>query len=127
MRSLVNPKLRAKLPEHWLSSCTIQSVTVTLSESGQKVPYAASNVAGLVNIQCRMAPIIDARPTDEEIRTTGLRLEHSKRILKLNGYFPQIVNRAMQAVVDGVTFEIRGVEADSQSFSTRLRLESIKI
>jgi hypothetical protein len=72
-----------------------------------------------------MAPIMLYRPTDDEIRTSEVEEVFERRQLLLNGFFPQIVNRIMQAVVDGVVWPIRGVESDSQRLNTRLKLEQI--
>lgn len=49
-----------------------------------------------------------------------------KRTVKLNGYYPTIQVRTHRAVVDGVAYLIRGVEHDSERYSTRLQVEVLK-
>lgn len=126
MRSLLDPRLRTAIPEHWPSLCTIQTITYTANAANQLMPTGVTNVSGMVNLQCRLGPIILSRPTDDEIRDTKVQEKYSRRNLKINAYLPQIQVRAMQAVVDGIVYPIRGVEGDSQQFSTRLRLEIVK-
>ena|ERR1017187_2357625 len=125
MRALIDPRLVQAIPEMWPSLCTIQSIGFTTSASDQQIPSSATNITGMVDIPCRMAPIMLYRPTDDEIRTSEVEEVFERRQLLLNGFFPQIVNRIMQAVVDGVVWPIRGVESDSQRLNTRLKLEQI--
>jgi hypothetical protein len=70
-----------------------------------------------------MAPFIETRMTDDEQRTQAVEAKIVRRTVKLNGYFPSIDTRRMVAKIDGILFHIRGVEADSMKYSTRLRLE----
>lgn len=126
MRALIDSRLRHAIPDHWDSRCTIQMVTYTTTAANQRVPSGATDVAGMVNVPCRLAAIIFSRPTDNEIRDQKIQEKLSHRHLKLNGWFPSITPRRMQAVVDGVVYPIVGVEGDSQQFSTRLRLEVVK-
>lgn len=101
-------------------------VTYTTTPSHQKIRSGSYPLPGLANIPCLLGPIIEERPTDGEVRTSAT-LEHTqRRHLKMNGSYPQIQERDMEAVVDGVTFPIRGVESDSKNFSTRLRLEVVR-
>lgn len=123
MRQILDSRLRVGIPEHWPSLCTIRSVNYTLTASQQRVKGGVSTVAGMINIPCRIAAFIETRMTDDERRTNNVLAKIIRRTLKLNGYFPTIDTRRMVAVVDGTTYEIRGVEHDSEKFSTRLRLE----
>ena len=125
MRTLIDPRLRASLQDDFPSRCTIQNVVHVVSMANQEVPDPASatDVAGLVNIQCRIAPLIEQRPTDNENLPSDIQELYVQRQCKLNGYFPSITPRSMQAIVDGVAYIIRGVEHDGARFSTRLRLE----
>lgn len=126
MRALLDPRLRGSIPDHWPSVCTILAVTYTTNDDNQTIPSGVVAVEGLVDIPCRIGPIIKERPTDDEIRTQDIYSDFTRRYLKLNKYCPEIMERIQQAVVDDVTYEIRGVEHDSERFSTRLRLEIIE-
>lgn len=126
VRQLVDVRLGRDIPNHWPSLCTIQTVNFTASASNQPVPTSATSIAAKTNIPCRLSALIDIRPSDDEIRTTEVQEKKVERTCKLSGYYSDIEVRTQQAVVDGVTYQIRGVEHDSQQFSTRLRLEVIK-
>lgn len=126
MRQLVDSRLRNGIPDHWPSRCTIQTLIYTEDAANQPVLSGVKNVAGLVNIECRLGPMQEGTPSDDEVRTEPISSVVSKRQLKLNGYYTQIVPKSMQVVVDGVVYPIRGVESDSQHFSTRLRLEIVE-
>lgn len=122
MRRLVDPRMHADIEDMVPSRCTVYAVTITTSPAGQKVESLGSAVAGLSNVSCRISPIILIRPTDDEETTASNTQEIVGRQLKFNGYYPQITVR-MRAVVDGRQYRIRGVEADGNLFSTRLKLE----
>jgi Glu-tRNA(Gln) amidotransferase subunit E-like FAD-binding protein len=125
MRSLIHPYLRHAIPQMWPSRCTIQLVTSVADVSGQIMQTGASNVRGMVNIPCRLGPIIEIRPSDNEVRTQDVQESYVRRQLKLNAYLPQIRERVHQAVVDGEVYPIMGVESDSEKFSTRLKVERV--
>lgn len=124
--SILDPRLRVAIPEHWPSTCTIQTVNTTVSASNEPVPSGATDVSTLKNIPCRIGPRIEVSVSDNEQRSDRVLEQFNRRQAKLNGYFPQIVPRLMQAVVDGVVYGIRGVEHDSERFSTRLNLENVE-
>lgn len=125
-RPLVDPRLYQRNENHWPSICTIQTANTSVSGSGQKTKTGTfTNVAGLVSIPCRIAPVSQLNVSDKEARAETIQALYSQRELKLNGFFPQIQPRTMLAFVDGVRYEIRGVESDSQSFSTRMLVEII--
>ncbi len=126
MPRLLHPRLQASLREHFTSRCTIASKVYTVSESRQRVRTGNAPIAGMVDIPSSQAALILIRPTDKEDRTQKILSTDTQRQVKLLGFYPQIVAEQMEAIVDGVTFQIVGVEADSLSFSTRLKLEIIK-
>jgi hypothetical protein len=125
MRPLIDPRLRWDIPEIWPSKCTIQQITFTQTASNQDIQSGVTDVTGMKNIPCLMAPLIELRPTDDESRIAQIEDRNQRRQIKLNGYFPTIVSRTMQAVVDGKIWPIRGVEHDSLHFSTRLKVEIV--
>jgi hypothetical protein len=74
----------------------------------------------LSNIPCMLAVL---RPFRPDISATVRKADETDTIndkaIELNGYYPQILQQHL-AVVDGVTYEIFAVEADSQKQVTRL-------
>lgn len=123
--ALFDPRLRTATEILWPSLCTIQTVTYTLSADNQRVPSGATNVTGIVDIPARSGPAVRERPTDDLNRFSGQVVSeyHLRRHVDLNGYFPQILPEVMQAVIDGVTYPIRGVEHDGQHWITRIKVE----
>lgn len=123
---LVHPKFRNNIPSHWPSRCTIKSITTVYSQAHQKLPSAYVNVTGLVDIECRLAPFIETRITDDEYRRNDLTSEVKRRTAKLNGnYATQINPVTMVAVIDNIRYSITAVETDSEGFSTRIKLEIV--
>lgn len=126
-RPLIDQRLKNALPNHWPSRCSIQSVNFTSSTSGQEIPGAGTDIEGLTDLECRMGPVSLGTPLDDEMRTQEITEGRTRRILWINGYYvPQIESSTMQAVVDGVIFNIIAVESDSQKCYTRLRLEDMQ-
>lgn len=126
MRPLVDKRLRGKLETHWPSRCSIVTVTYTTSASNQLIPSGTTAIASKTNIPCRLSPLIELHPNDNEDRSDTITGEMSERVCKLSVYLPDIQVRAQKAVVDGVTYEIESVDSDSQHFSTRLGLRIIR-
>lgn len=122
---IVAHAFRSALRLHYPSRCTIQLVSSGDTPSGQQVSSGGLPIAGHLHIPCALGAFSKDTTTDSEKRGPMILEEFSRRICKLNGYYPSIVERQMQAVVDGVTYSIRGVESDSQHVSTRLYLEVI--
>jgi hypothetical protein len=83
-----------------------------------------NNVAGMVNIPAMNAPESDARIRADQTKSIemveGIQLRH----MLLGGYYPAIEeNGNWRAMVDGIAYDVRGVESDSQSQMTRLKLQ----
>lgn len=123
---IVAHAFRSALRLHYPSRCTIQFVSKADTPSGQSVNSSGLPVSGHLNIPCALGAFSKDTTTDNERRGPTVTEEFSRRICKLSGYYPAIVERQMRAVVDGVIYNIRGVESDSQHVSTRLYLEVIK-
>lgn len=126
MRSIVDQRLITGTQAHHESVCTIYDVIITASSSGQRVETLGDPVDGMRHIPCRLAPLIEIRPTDNENRTNRVQSEYANRVCRLNGHFPDIEVRRHRAVVDNVEWNIRGIEHDGSRKYTRLRLEVIK-
>lgn len=109
----------------FVSLCTIQAHGGVFSDSGQAVPPYVP-VTGLIDIPCMAAPTSEVRITADQKRTTEeIKDDDSSHVL-LDDYYPTIETHwraGAQAVLDGVTNTILGVEFDSQSRMTRLKLE----
>lgn len=126
MRAIIDPRLRASLDNFYESRCTIQLAQYVQTAANQKVLDPAQpwvNVVGMVNLLCRLSPLIEIRPTDNEQRSADMLSKTRARQCKLQDYFPAIQVRDMRAVVDGEAYSIVGVEHDGSKFTTRLRLE----
>lgn len=124
---ITHPKMKMDLAvEIWPSLCTIEIVRQGAAASGQLLTSEGDPILVFTDIPCRLGPIDEGHPTDSEHREPPLRESYARRTLKLSDYYPSIVPRQMRAVVDGVTYMIRGNEEDSEHVYTRLYLELIK-
>lgn len=108
----------------FVSLCTIQGPDNVFSDSG--FPSGAFvNLAGLVNIPCMKAPQSMLRIAAEERKAEpGVQSLEPFHVL-LNGYYPAIpqvttTRPSLRAIVDGVQYEVMGVEHDSQLQMSRL-------
>jgi hypothetical protein len=84
-------------------------------------------VTGLQSIPCMKAVESPARP-DKYGVTRGaqqFQVQADFHVL-LDGYFPAILQRDL-AVIDGSTYEIQAVEADSQKVFTRLEVRRVDL
>jgi len=124
VRQILDSRLRIAIPEMWPSRVTIRTATVSVNAANQPVITGFTSVAGMIDLEARMAPFIVLRPDDTQIREQAVTQDLKRRNCKLNSYQPTIVND-MYALIDGTNYKIVGVEPDSCHFSTRLHLELI--
>ena len=111
------------------SLCTLQQPDGTYVGSGQP-SGTYSNVLGLVNLACMNAPLSSERITATEVRELEEIMSQSMRHVLLDGYFPQIEGgqtNGWRVIVDGDTFDLMGVESDSQRTMTRLHIRRVSI
>lgn len=120
------------------SLCTIQQPSGTFTTDGAP-DGNFTNVAGLVDLPCMDAVLSDGSITATEARELEEILSKSYRHVSLNGYYPTLISGAVlmggpggaalgwQAIVDGVTYNLIGAEADSQGTQTRLKLQLVII
>src|SRR5262245_21117877 len=80
------------------SLCTIYDKNDSTEDSGSEVPGVPTPAVGMVDIPCRVAPIILIRPTDVEERRDSITREYENRTINLFGYFPQIDKANQHAV-----------------------------
>lgn len=120
-QGLIHPRLLTRLqPNHFPDLCTIQAPTEGQDSYGQ-VTQAWANVAGHVDLRCRLAPEIQ-RSTElqPQGQTYG---RHAYRLL-LAGHYPAITAK-MRAVVNGVAYVISLVQPDSEAATTRVMVEIV--
>jgi hypothetical protein len=125
----VMPVFRASgLPK---SICTIQAPAA----SNTGAPSGAyANVFGLVNIASQDAPEnTGSGLSANEAKRPAETISDGSRHILLDAYYP-LLSPATNwgdvgwiAVVDGVAYDIRGAEADSQRTQTRLRLCKVTV
>lgn len=115
----------------FVSLCTISAPDGNLGPSG-----APSNafviVPSLVDIPC-----MDSVPSITRVQATETKelediMAKGYRHILLNGYYPEAspdgqIPTSWIATVDGVTYDILGVEHDSQNTQTRLELELVTL
>lgn len=111
----------AEATGRFVSFCTIQAHDGTLTVSGAPSPSGWANVTGYVNLPCIAAPIAAAEKK-ELGQETGIAMLH----VILNGLCPAI-ETAMRAVLDGITYDILGVDNDSQKTMTTLDLRKAEL
>jgi hypothetical protein len=107
--------------------CTIQSAATTINAMGAPVVTPFANMTGLVDIPCHSAPpaIEDVRGSDELRKVDRTDTRQMRHVL-LAGYFPTIA-LSMRAVVDGVAWNIVGVESDAFDSQTRLMVQDYEV
>jgi hypothetical protein len=96
-----------------------------------------TSVAGLINIPCMDAPESTASVTANEARAVAEIVSTGVRHVLLSAWYPALYagwcglagdnKGAWIALVDGTQYEIDGVESDSQSQMTRVRLKVASI
>ena len=116
----------------FVSLFTAQEPVPTIGPTGA-VEFDYTDVAGLVNIPCMAPPESPGSITATEVlaleEITASELHH----VLLNGYYPALDagwrgensdgKGAWIARIDGFNYEISGVESDSQSVMTRVRVK----
>jgi hypothetical protein len=115
----------------FVSLCTIQAPDGLPGYGGAPSGNYA-DVAGLIDIQC-----MDAVPSDAKIQATEVKdmveiASKGFRHLLLDNYYPQVtpdgqIPTYWRAIVDGVSYDVLGVEHDSQNTQTRLELEIVQV
>lgn len=115
----------------FVSIATFQQPDGIMDDAGQPSGNFIT-VAGLEAVACMNAPLgigtISATEVSalEEIASKGL-----KHIL-LDGYYPEAtpddqIPTNWRAIIDGVTYDVIGVEHDSQFQMTRLEVELVQV
>jgi hypothetical protein len=82
-------------------------------------------IAGLSNIPCTAPPPSEARIAATEVKALEEILTLQIKHVLLNNYFPQLNGASdmdWRCLIDGVAYDILGVEHDSQKQMTRLEV-----
>lgn len=117
---LTHPRMMAVLqPNFYPSSCTIATPSTVQDDYGEQ-EGVLTPVAGLVGLDCRIAPM-----SSREQRTAQQIYATATHHVALNGYYPAITTTAMSAQVDGVQYDIEGVEHDGNDQMTRLLVRRV--
>lgn len=117
----------------FVSLCTIQRPVTTLGPTGTR-SGAYSDVTGLVDIQCMDAPenLGTGFSVSQLRQPTDIDSKALRHVL-LDDFYPDLSpetnwgNVGWRAVVDGVAYNIKGAECDSQRIMTRLSLQAVTI
>ena len=126
MRQLLDPRLSRELTDDFPDLCTIKLKNLATSPSGQPLPAGEPiPIDGMIDIPCRIGPLILVRPTDKEIRGIKITSQYENRQCKLNGYFPAIDPFSMVATVNDREYDIMGLEHDGNRFSSRMTLQRL--
>jgi len=86
---------------------------------GQPIP-GWSDVPGLVDLPCSVAPFGGSTENAERWRADGI-IERITHAISIAGHYTAILNK-MRAVVAGVNYNIVGAEVDSHATMTRLKV-----
>jgi len=118
---LIHPHLLEHLEETFFPSlATIQAVTLTQDSYGEPAE-AWANLAGHVDIPCAIAPA-----SARERASASMTVAETTHTTILAGEY-LTVTPVHRAVVDGTVYDIVGVERDSHSTMTRLRLRIVSV
>src|SRR5688572_25395904 len=94
------------------SLCTVKVPSTTQDpNTGQPVREWPTDLAGVIDVPCRKAPFIEDRPSNREVRENQQTTQFTQAHVIMKGYFSTILPE-MRAVVDGVAYDILGVESD---------------
>jgi hypothetical protein len=125
-RALIHPQMLDRLPQFYPSEATIEEPTETRDSFGSTSSTWAT-LASHSAIPCRVAPLTVQTPTfSNEAKLEDLSYLTTTHHIALRGYFP-LITPLMRAMVDGVAWDIKGVEHDGQHVTTRLRVNRVQL
>lgn len=110
------------------SLATLRPISKSRGTTGQWLhTFADSTDPTQVNLACRLSPLIQIRPQDQEKQLADD--ERAAANSQLN--FASYVNVALQTLltwqvkVDGVVYQIKSVEHDGMSLTTRMMVANV--
>lgn len=115
----------------FVSLCTIQQPDGIVDPAGAPSGDFV-DVSGLVNIPCMNAPLDDGSIAATEAKELEEIASKGFKHILLNGYYPQAtpddqIPTNWRAIIDSVTYDILGVEHDSQHQMTRMEVELVQV
>ena len=113
-RPLFHGDMMTRLRDFFPESVTIKMWTENQDATTGEVTTSWANYAGHVGLACSQGPTggVETKRADETYVV-------SNWTIALRGYYPTITEK-MQAVIDGVAYEILLVQSDSHAQKTRL-------
>lgn len=113
----------------FVSLCTISALPspMALGPSGSPTDAFVA-VTGLIDIRCMKSVVLVvlSSPAAYETKSTSRELTSNDWHVLLESYYPTITT-LMRATIDDVVYDIVGVDQDSQSQMTRLRVRLASI
>ena len=113
----------------FVSLCSAYAPTGALTASGAPTG-AYAPVSGLQDIPCMNAPTSAIRITATEAKSLKEVTSTNSNHVLLGGYYPAFTDSAdkgWQVYIDGETYDLLGVEFDSQATQTRLNVQVVQI
>jgi hypothetical protein len=119
-----------------LATATIQNYNRIKDAGGAPQYTPPVNVSGLIDIPCMQAVLSASAIQATEIKALAEIMSKQLRHVLLSGYYPQITTDQWVALnvlnLDGsvalsITFDILGVESDSQLSMTRLKVQLVGV
>jgi len=128
-RTIIHPKLFTEMPQFFPSRCSIYPLVQVRNPLGELIATPPDEWLDgaepiIEDIPCIIADL--ARPVETEIRTPDSTYIAVARRLMLSGFYPEI-DEHMRAVVDGVVYDIRGVDPSAVGSHTELVVEVVSI
>ncbi len=120
-RAIVHPRLMDALENFYVQRCTFQQLSHTQDAYGQLVEDWA-DVAGLIGIPCNLwdrSGIGDEKTANKQITTL------SPYRVALQGLY-LAVTTIMRVVIDNISYNISGIEHDSQRTATYINCERVQ-
>lgn len=118
------------------ATATIQNYNRTKDADGAPGYTPPVNAAGLINIPCMQAVLSASSIQATEVKALAEIMSKQLRHVLLSGYYPQITTDQWVVInilnLDGstalsVTMDILGVESDSQTVMTRLKMQAVTV
>ncbi len=119
-----------------LATCTIQQPSTAQDSDGGQVYIPPVDIVGLTNIPCMQAVLSTASIQATEVKALAEIMSKNLKHVLLNGWYPAIdpdmwalinILDAGGNVIIAITYDILGVENDSQNSQTRLKLQAVNL
>ena len=115
---VIDSRMVGNLADFFPSTCSIQEKVTTDDATGHSIP-AWSDVAGLTDLPCRIAP-----KGGDEFRKPDMTYGVNVRTIEIAGYYDTITI-VMRVLWGFIEYDILLIEHDGQSEMTRLTVELV--